>query len=104
MALCPPSPAATTLATVGDSFADGIYFSLLAQPKLLAKYDIRPVRWSRPSIGLTRSDLFDYVAWLRDAPDLGQADYCAVQIGANDMQPIPTATGNRAAVETPEWR
>ena len=43
---------AVSLATIGDSFADSIYFGLRARPALLKQNGIELIRWSRPSIGL----------------------------------------------------
>src|ERR1035438_570533 len=80
--------AATTVATVGDSFADAFYMGMRSQPNLLKKHDIQIVRWSRPIIGLTRADFFDYPTWLRDNAKLGTVDVCVVQIGTNDVQSI----------------
>ena len=79
---------AATVATVGDSLADAIYLGLKLQPDLLRKNGIELTRWSRPSIGLTRVDYFDYTAWLRDTAGLGSVDFCVVQMGANDLQSI----------------
>jgi lysophospholipase L1-like esterase len=87
--------AGTTVATVGDSFADGIYLALRSRPDLLKTYDVRVTRWSRPVIGLARSDYFDYPAWLRNSPEMRAADFCVVQIGSNDMQGIPAGGRNR---------
>jgi len=84
---------ATSIATVGDSLADAIYLGLKLQPDLLRKNGIELTRWSRPSIGLTRVDYFDYTAWLRDTAGLGSVDFCVVEMGANDLQSI--ATGNQ---------
>jgi hypothetical protein len=83
------------VATVGDSFADGIYLALQSRPDLLKKYDIQVTRWSHPVIGLARNDYFDYRAWLRNTPQLGAADFCVVQIGSNDMQGIPAGGKHR---------
>jgi len=91
---------AATIATVGDSLADAIYLGLKLQPALLTKNDIKLVRWSRAKIGLTRLDYFDYTAWLRDTADLGRADFCVVQLGANDLQSI--ATGDTSP-NAPKW-
>ena len=75
-----------TVATVGDSFADSLYNSMRARPDLVQRSGIKLMRWSRPIMGLTRTDYFDYTGWLRDSPDLGVADLCFVEIGSNDMQ------------------
>ena len=80
--------AATTVATVGDSFADAFYMGMWSQPNLLKKHDIQLMRWSRPIIGLTRLDFFDYPTWLRNNDELGTVDVCVVQIGTNDVQSI----------------
>jgi hypothetical protein len=82
---------ATSVATVGDSFADAIYLGLKLQPDLLRKNGIELTRWSRPSIGLTRVDYFDYTSWLRDTAGLGSVDFCVVEMGANDLQSIAIA-------------
>jgi len=98
---------AATVATVGDSLADAIYLGLKLQPDLLRKSDIKLVRWSRPSIGLTRVDQFDYTTWLRDTPDLGNVDFCVVEMGANDLQSIATGNQNARkwiAVGTEAWQ
>jgi hypothetical protein len=97
--------AATLVATVGDSFADGIYLALRSRPDLLQKYDIQVTRWSHPVIGLARSDYFDYPAWLQSSPKVGAADFCIVQIGSNDMQGIPAGGKNRWIVYGSEpWK
>ncbi len=57
----------TTVATIGDSFADAIYLAMKARPDLLKKHDIKLVRWSRPIIGLARTDYFDYSGWLSES-------------------------------------
>src|SRR6266487_3730507 len=76
----------TTVATIGDSFADAIYLAMKARPDLLKKHDIKIVRWSRPIIGLARTDYFDYSGWLSESGKL--ADVCVIQIGSNDMQSL----------------
>src|SRR5215813_9367328 len=86
-----------TVATVGDSFADSLYNSMRSRPDLVQQRGVRLLRWSRPIIGLTRTDFFDYPAWLHDSPDLGKADLCFVEIGANDMQSLPAAAQQRIA-------
>jgi hypothetical protein len=95
---------AVTIATVGDSLADAIYLGLKLQPDLLRKNGIQLARWSRPSIGLTRTDSFDYTAWLRDKADLGSVDFCVVEMGANDLQSIATGPKKWIAVGTDAWR
>src|ERR1700683_4086263 len=87
--------AEVTVATVGDSLADAVYLGLKLQPDLLRKSGIKLVRWSRPKIGLTRTDYFDYTAWLRDTAALGSVDFCVVQLGANDLQSIAIEDRNR---------
>jgi hypothetical protein len=103
-----PARASITVATVGDSLADAIYLGLKLQPDLLRKSGIELVRWSRPSIGLTRTDYFDYTAWLRNTSTLGSADFCVVEMGANDLQNISvhTAAENQKwiRVGTEEWQ
>jgi hypothetical protein len=95
---------ATTLATVGDSFADSFYYGLRARPDLLKQNEIDLIRWSRPSIGLSRNDQFDYAGWLRDSEDLGTADYCVVQVGTNDAQSIPDGPGKWVFFPTQAWQ
>jgi hypothetical protein len=95
--------AATTLATVGDSFADTFYFGLRARPDLLKQNDIELVRWSRPMIGLVRTDQFDYAGWLRET-ELGTADYCMVQVGTNDMQSIPDGAAKWVMFPGEAWK
>jgi hypothetical protein len=51
---------AFTVATVGDSFADSLYNAMRARPDLMQRYGVQLTRWSRPIIGLTRTDYFDY--------------------------------------------
>ena len=98
------------VATVGDSFADSLYNSMRSRPDLMAQHGVQLLRWSRPIVGLTRTDFFDYAAWLRDSPDLGSADLCFVEIGTNDMQSIPIrpaeddAPRQWIAYGSPEWR
>jgi hypothetical protein len=75
-----------TVATVGDSFADTVYLGISLQPNLLKENDIRLVRWNCANIGLTRTHYFDYTEWLRINGNLGSADICVVQLGANDPQ------------------
>jgi hypothetical protein len=94
----------TTLSTVGDSFADSFYFGLRARPDLLKSHDIQLIRWSRPSIGLARTDQFDYAAWLRDTVELGTADFCIVQVGTNDMQSIPNGAGKWILFPAAAWQ
>lgn len=100
----PQASAAVTVATVGDSLADAIYLGLKLQPDLLRKSGINLVRWSRPKIGLTRTDYFDYTAWFRDTGDLGSADFCVVEMGANDLQSISTAEQKWIRVGTDAWQ
>lgn len=95
---------AITVATVGDSFADSLYNAMRARPDLVQRYDIKLTRWSRPIVGLTRTDYFDYTKWLRDSTGLGSADVCLVQIGSNDMQSIPVSNKQWIAYGSPEWR
>jgi hypothetical protein len=92
------------IATIGDSFADSLYYAMRGRPDLIRKSDVRLTRWSRPIVGLTRSDYFDYRQWLRDLPDSDPADLCFVQIGANDMQSIPVGPRKWLAYGTPPWK
>ena len=96
--------AAITVATVGDSLADAIYLGMKLQPNLLKKSGIDLVRWSRPSIGLTRVDYFDYNSYLRDSIGLGSADICIVELGANDLQSISIEKKKWIAVGTDAWQ
>jgi hypothetical protein len=92
---------AISVATVGDSFADSLYNAMRSRPDLVQQYGVRLMRWSRPIVGLTRTDYFDYPGWLRDSAELGSVDLCFVEIGSNDMQSIPvrlTAEGVPIAV------
>ncbi|HEY4363473.1 MAG TPA: hypothetical protein VGN17_21080 [Bryobacteraceae bacterium] len=98
------SQAAVTVATVGDSLADAIYLGMKLQPGLLKKSGIDLIRWSRPSIGLTRVDYFDYNSYLRDSADLGSADVCIVELGANDLQSIAIEKRKWIAVGTDAWQ
>ena len=95
---------AITVATVGDSMADALYIGLKGQPELLRKSGIKLVRWSRPVIGLTRIDYFDYTSWLRDTKDLGSVDFCVVELGANDLQSISAGDKKWIAVGTDAWQ
>jgi lysophospholipase L1-like esterase len=95
---------AMTVATVGDSFADAVYLGMKLQPSLLRENDIHLVRWSRASIGLTRTDYFDYTEWLRINGNLGSADICVVQLGANDLQNISTGKNKWVFVGTETWQ
>ncbi len=95
---------AITLATVGDSLADAIYLGLKLQPDLLRKNGIQLERWSRPKIGLTRIDYFDYNTWLRDTASLGHADFCVVELGANDLQSIGTGPQKWIRLGTDDWK
>ena len=76
----------TTIATVGDSFADSIFLAMKARPAFLQQHDIKVIRWSRPIIGLSRDDYFDYPGWLTTSNKV--ADVCVIQIGSNDMQSL----------------
>lgn len=96
--------AAITVATVGDSLADSIYLGLKLQPDLLRKNGIKLVRWSRPKIGLTRLDYFDYTAWLRDTASLGSVDFCVVELGANDLQSIDIGNRKWIRVGSDDWQ
>jgi len=95
---------AISVATVGDSFADSLYNAMRARPDLVQRYGVQLKRWSRPIIGLTRTDYFDYTSWLRDSIELGSADVCFVQIGSNDMQSIPVSEKGWIAYGSPRWR
>jgi hypothetical protein len=99
-----PTCRAIGVATIGDSFADSLYNSLRARPDLLQRYDVHLTRWSRPSVGLTRTDYFDYAAWLRDSAELGTVDLCFVEIGSNDMQSIPVAKDQWIAYGSLQWK
>src|SRR5713101_420723 len=104
MMLASSSPAqnsTTTVATIGDSFADAIYLAMKARPDLLKKHDIKLVRWSRPIIGLARTDYFDYSGWLSESEKL--ADVCVIQIGSNDMQSLHDG-GKYLAFGTDQWK
>src|ERR1700691_3626414 len=102
--------AEVTVATVGDSLADAIYLGLKLQPDLLRKSGIHLVRWSRPKIGLTRTDYFDYTGWIRDTKEIGSADFCVVELGANDLQSIavpgqsPSGQQKWIRVGTEDWQ
>jgi hypothetical protein len=96
--------AGVTVATVGDSLADAVYLGMKLQPDLLKKNEIHLVRWSRAKIGLTRTDYFDYATWLRDNKDLGHADFCVVQMGANDLQSINIGKNKWVMVGTERWQ
>ncbi len=95
---------AISVATVGDSFADSLYNAIRARPELMKRYDMQLTRWSRPNIGLTRTDYFDYTKWLRESPELTSVDVCFVQIGSNDMQNIPVAKNQWIAYGSAQWR
>jgi lysophospholipase L1-like esterase len=95
---------AISVATVGDSFADSLYNAMRARPDLVQRYGIQLTRWSRPIIGLTRTDYFDYIGWLRDSAGLGSVDVCFVLIGSNDMQSIPLSKKQWIAYGSPQWR
>src|SRR5580692_1662560 len=95
---------AISVATVGDSFADSLYNAMRARPDLVQRYGVQLTRWSRPIIGLTRTDYFDYVGWLRDSADLGSVDVCFALIGSNDMQSIPVSKKQWIAYGSPQWR
>src|SRR5215471_12649952 len=97
-------PAATTVATVGDSFADSFFWGLRARPNLLKQNDIQLVRWSRPTIGLSRTDQFDYTGWLQSSADLGTADFCIVQVGTNDMQSLSAGPGKWIKFPSDPWK
>ena len=96
--------AAISVATVGDSFADSMYNAMRARPDLVRRYGVQLKRWSRPIIGLTRTDYFDYTRWLRDSSELGSVDVCIAQIGSNDMQSIPVSKKQWIAYGSPQWR
>jgi len=98
-----PCPA-ISVATVGDSFADSLYYAMRARPDLLQRYGVQLTRWSRPIIGLTRADYFDYTKWLHDTTDLGSVDVCLALIGSNDMQSIPVSKKQWIAYGSPQWR
>lgn len=91
------------VATIGDSLADSLYNSLRARPDWIARDHLKLLRWSRPVVGLTRTDVFDYAKWLRETRDLGFADTCFVEIGANDMQSI-RVENQWIAYGSPEWK
>lgn len=95
---------AISVATVGDSFADSLYNAMRARPDLVQRYGVQLTRWSRPIIGLTRTDYFDYIGWLRDSAGLGSVDVCFVLIGSNDMQSIPLSKKQWIAYGSPQWR
>jgi lysophospholipase L1-like esterase len=95
---------AVTVATVGDSLADAVYLGMKLQPDLLKKNGIHLVRWSRAKIGLTRTDYFDYTEWLRASTDLGSADFCIVQLGANDLQSISIGKNKWVFVGSQTWQ
>ncbi|MGO9231021.1 MAG: hypothetical protein ACLQKA_17670 [Bryobacteraceae bacterium] len=95
---------AISVATVGDSFADSLYNAMRARPDLMRRFDVQLTRWSRPIIGLTRTDYFDYPEWLRESTGLGSVDVCFVQIGSNDMQSIPASKKGWIAYGSPQWR
>jgi hypothetical protein len=103
-AIARPTQAAVTVATVGDSLADAVYLGMKLQPDLLKKNDIHLIRWSRAKIGLTRTDYFDYTEWLRANDDLGSADFCVVQLGANDLQSISIGKNKWVFVGTQTWQ
>ena len=92
-----------SVATIGDSLADAVYLGIKLQPDLLKQNGIHLIRWSRPSIGLTRVDLFDYPEWLR-TKDLGRVDFCIVELGANDLQSISVGPRKWTSVGTERWQ
>lgn len=98
------SQAAITVATIGDSFADGVYLSFTSRPDLVKKHNLKMIRWSRPIIGLARTDNFDYTGWLREPKPEANVDFCVVQIGSNDMQGILLDKRRWAAFGTAEWK
>jgi hypothetical protein len=100
----PPAHRIFTIATVGDSMADGVWYGMRAQPRLLKDHDLRLVRWSKANTGLTRTDQFDYLDWLRANGDLGTADFCVVQLGANDLQSISVGRNAYLSVGTENWQ
>ncbi len=94
----------TTVATVGDSLADSVYLGIKSQPDLIKQHGIHLIRWSRPSIGLTRTDIFDYTQWLQTSKDVSHADFCIVEMGANDLQSISVGPLKWTSVGTERWR
>jgi hypothetical protein len=104
LALAASLHAEMTVATIGDSLADAVYLGIKSQPQLVKDNQIHLIRWSRPSIGLTRVDLFDYPGWLRTAKDLGRVDFCVVELGANDLQSISLGPLKWTAVGTERWQ
>ena len=95
---------AISVATVGDSFADSLYNAMRARPDLMQRHNVQLTRWSRPIVGLTRTDYFDYTRWVRDSTELGSVDVCIVQIGSNDMQSIPVSKNQWIGYGSPQWR
>src|SRR5580693_1400350 len=93
-----------TIATVGDSLADAVYLGIKSQPQLVKDNQIHLIRWSRPSIGLTRVDLFNYPEWLRTSKNLGRVDFCVVELGANDLQSISVGRLKWTSVGTERWQ
>src|SRR5258708_7682350 len=79
LAMAASLQAELTIATVGDSLADAVYLGIKSQPQLVKDNGIHLIRWSRPSIGLTRVDFFDYPGWLRTSKNLGRVDFCVVE-------------------------
>jgi hypothetical protein len=104
LALATPLRAEMTVATVGDSLADAVYLGIKSQPQLVKDNGIHLIRWSRPSIGLTRVDLFDYPEWLRNTKNLGRVDFCIVEMGANDLQSISVGRLKWISVGTQRWQ
>ena len=46
----------------------------------------------------------DYPGWLRATNDLGRADFCVVEMGANDVQSISVGQNKWVAAGTAEWQ
>jgi hypothetical protein len=99
-----PGHALVNIATVGDSLADSVYLGIKSQPQFMKKHEVSLTRWSRPSIGLTRIDFFDYPGWLRGSNTLGRADFCVVEMGANDVQSISVGQNKWVAAGSAEWQ
>ena len=89
------------IAVLGDSFGDGLWWSLYNQLPQKAGFEV--LRYSQQSTGFTRYASLNLEDRLAERLAEGPIDIAVISFGANDTQGI-YANGHGAALLTPAWQ
>jgi|GEM_PF-1102790 len=97
----PPSPASRRILVVGDSLSISLGEQL--ERALAGAPGIDYSRDGARSTGLTRPELLDWPAHLRERVAKDRPDVVVIMIGANDVMPVTGPDGSRVYFDSPAW-